>query len=129
MTQQTLDALQIRRKLGRNEWAAPEYMTHPGAAGYGWRFQRRTGHQSIIISEAPFKDGNDYIHASIAGRDVMPTYYDLTMLHKAVFGGRYAYQVFAPKSDHVNIHGYALHLWGRADGTRMLPDFGKFGSI
>jgi hypothetical protein len=31
--------------------------------------------------------------------------------------------VFAPPTDHVNIHEYALHLFGRLDGTPALPDF------
>jgi hypothetical protein len=37
--------------------------------------------------------------------------------------------VFAPPSEHVNIHDHALHLWGRLDGARVLPDFGRFGTI
>lgn len=60
----------------------------------------------------------------------MPTYDDLVMLHRAVFGlDSYAYQVFAPQRQHVNIHNFALHLWGRADGRAVLPEFGLQGSI
>lgn len=132
----TVDPLQIRKRLGRDEWTPPEQLTRPGVQGCGWRYYRRNGSQSIIVSEAPFwdddqdeSDGVMYVHASIAGRDVMPSYHHLTMLHAAVFGNRYAYQVFAPKADHVNIHGLALHLWGRSDGQRAMPDFGRFGTI
>jgi hypothetical protein len=54
----------------------------------------------------------------------------LVMLHLGVFGRRrWAYQVFVPESEHVNIHPHALHLWGRADGTNALPNFGRFGTI
>ena len=49
-------------------------------------------------------------------------------MHRAVFPG-YAYQVFAPPESHVNIHGNALHLWGRADGKPILPEFGDMGTI
>ena len=53
----------------------------------------------------------------------------LADLHAAVFGAGYAYQVFAPPSEHVNIHEFALHLWGRLDGRSALPEFGAGGSI
>lgn len=87
---------------------------------------------SIIVTQAehPYPNGVDWIHASLAWPDVMPTYGDLTALHRAVFGRRrWSYQVFAPDSRHVNIHNYALHLWGRADGKNVLPDFGVEGTI
>jgi hypothetical protein len=44
-----------------------------------------------------------------------------------VFGDRWAYQVFAPPADHINLHNFALHLWGRLDGKPVLPDF-TFGT-
>ncbi|TQK29408.1 hypothetical protein [Arthrobacter sp. SLBN-53] len=59
----------------------------------------------------------------------MPTYDELGRLHRAAFGDGYAYQVFAPAAQHVNIHQNALHLWGRADGPPCLPEFGLFGTI
>jgi len=46
-----------------------------------------------------------------------------------VWPAGYAYQVFAPPSQHVNIHPYALHLWGKVDGSPTLPEFGKYGTI
>lgn len=84
-----------------------------------------TDRPSVTVAEF---DGEEWIHASIAG-PTMPSYDDLTRLHRAVFGDGYAYQVFAPASDHVNIHEHAVHLWGRADGARVTPDFGRLGSI
>jgi hypothetical protein len=84
---------------------------------------------SVIVSQAPI-DGADWIHASIAWQDHLPTYRDLALLKDAVFGDqREAYQVFPPGDRHVNIHSFALHLWGRADGARVLPDFGEWGTI
>jgi site-specific DNA-cytosine methylase len=40
----------------------------------------------------------------------------------------WAFQVFAPPSDHVNI-AQVLHVWGRADGARIHPDFAWMGAI
>jgi hypothetical protein len=72
--------------------------------------------------------GIEIIHASIA-RPEMPSYLDLAKLHHACFPG-YAYQVFAPPEQHINILGTALHLWGRADGRSWgIPEFGKAGTI
>lgn len=84
---------------------------------------------SVLASQADW-DGVEWIHASIARENHMPVYTDLACLHEAVFGpDRYAFQVFAPRSAHVNIHAHALHLWGRADGVSPLPEFGKWGTI
>jgi hypothetical protein len=84
---------------------------------------------SVIVTQASH-DGIEWIHASIAWTERLPTYAELALLGLAVFGReRYAYQVFAPASRHVNIHEHALHLWGRADGVNVLPDFGRDGTI
>lgn len=112
-----VSALAIRRRLGRGDWAAPMSF---GADG--WAFHHLTGSGSVVIICADH-DGDDWVHASIAWRDHMPTYADLKHLHDAVFGDGWAYQVFAPPSDHVNIHQHALHLFGRLDGKPALPDF------
>lgn len=109
------------------------------AIGGGWRrgslgpsgvtlWHTASGY-SVIVTQADH-DGTDWIHASVAHRDTMPSYADLATLHRAVFGtSKYAYQVFAPAVDHVNIHPRALHLWGRADGAPALPTFGDGGTI
>lgn len=95
----------------------------------GWRFDNLNGRSSVIVTVAD-AEGDDWIHASIAHRDHMPSYSDLKLLHAAVFGNRWAYQVFAPPDEHVNIHSFALHLWGRLDGAPVLPDFTNgLGSI
>jgi hypothetical protein len=98
-----------------------------GPAGLSMKLvaAERTG--SIILTEADYPDHNigAVLHASIAFHDSDPTYADLAILHRAVFGRRrYAYQLFVPQNSHVNIHEHALHLWGRVDGKPMMPDFG-----
>lgn len=118
-----IDALNIRRVWGREEWRPPAPFGPDG-----WSLVRYDGTRSIIVT-ADYHDDVLYVHASIAG-DAMPTYADLVQLHQSVWKGTgYAYQVFAPTSDHVNIHEHALHLWGRRDGLPVLPEFAVGGSI
>jgi hypothetical protein len=121
-----IDVLGIRKRLGRKEWSLP---TEYGPEG--WAFRHMDGTRSIIVTYGVHGDPKTpWLHASIAKRDEMPTYQDLVALHYGVWGDKgWAYQVFAPQSDHVNIHPYALHLWGRPDGRAELPNFGEFGTI
>lgn len=112
------NALAIRHRLGKTTWKPPK----PHGPD-GWSFVNRNEVTSIIVSCAPQDDGGEWVHASIAHKFTMPTYDDLKMLHRVVFAEAWAYQVFAPPSDHVNIHEHALHLWGRLDGKPVLPDF------
>lgn len=82
----------------------------------------------IIVSSAPYKTLGEvheveWIHASVSRKNFLPDYADLVMLHRVVFRNNWAYQVFAPREKHVNIHKFALHLWGREDGKPQVPDF------
>lgn len=121
-----VDGLQLRLILGRKRWGVPEefgccgWLVH-GIAG---------GHRSTIrVTGDHHSDSVNWIHASIGQYGHMPTYEDMQLLHRAVFRKGWAYEVFAPPTDHVNIHNFVRHLWGRADGGRALPDFGRFGTI
>ena len=124
----TINALRIRKSLGRKEWDVPREFGEDG-----WLIERYDGRARIIVTASPApgatEDQSDWIHASISRPEMMPLYSDLTDLHKAVWPDGYAYQVFAPPSQHVNIHPYALHLWGRPDGSAVLPEFGIMGTI
>lgn len=94
------------------------------ARGFG-----QVGYGSVIVTQAEH-DGIEWLHASIARADRMPDYADLVALKAATFGeNREAYQVFPPAARHISIHDQALHLWGRADGQPVLPDFGVGGTI
>ena len=56
----------------------------------------------------------------------MPTWEDLgDVKHVFVGAERYAYQVFAPRRAHVNIHPFCLHLWAclDVDDGAVMPDF------
>jgi hypothetical protein len=116
--------LLIRRALDRMVYRAPEPFGPDG-----WCFRRFDEDGEVIVSCADH-DGVDWIHASIAHPDRLPDYDELVLVHRAVFGAGYAYQVFAPPADHVNLHAYALHLFGRWDGLAALPNFTRgTGSI
>jgi len=119
-----INILDVIRVLGKKEWGVPRPFGPDG-----WQVLRPSDGASVILSVAPF-DGEQWVHASFAHQDHTPSYEELALLHKAVFQGKgWAYQVFAPPSGHVNIHPFALHLFGRLDGTNQLPEFGKNGTI
>lgn len=136
----SLNALSIRRWLNDLDdqpgrvWSIPEEFGPDG-----WRFMAVDGEQQVAEVLTTVADheimGSDaakvgIIHASIVVLARMPTYEEMVLLHKAVFGEkRWSYQVFAPSVQHVNIHGGALHLWGRFDGEPMMFNFGHVGTI
>lgn len=121
------DPLAIRKRLGRADWSPPKEFGPTGWCYDGLREPLR-----ILVSEGPAPDDQSgvWLHASISHRDRIPTYDELVLLHHAVWGASgWAYQVFAPAVDHINIHPNVLHLWGRTDGRAELPNFGLLGSI
>lgn len=123
-----VDADKIRQGLGVMSFMPPRtamdgqmyvFDTYLGIAGAPPRPSRR-----VIVTADPDCDlCGDWIHASISRPDRMPDYTDLQLLHKAVFGDGWAYQVFAPPAEHVNHYETCLHLFGRVDGAAALPDF------
>lgn len=119
----SIPAGRLRREMGRDDWRAPEVWGPDG-----WRMFHKSGRASVIVSVGRF-EGVEFVHASIARSDRMPDYLDLTTLHRAAFGDGWAFQVFAPPSEHVNIHERALHLWGRLDGYPIHPNFAPHGTI
>lgn len=123
---ESLPGLQIRRRLGRNEWGPPKEFGPDG-----WYFKRFDGAATMIVTADTWQTDTMWVHASIARPNMMPTYEDLAHMHRAVYQDGYAFQVFVPRTAHISIHDYALHLWGRLDGRRpdCLPDFGAVGSI
>jgi hypothetical protein len=119
-----VDGRRLRRIMGRELWLPPD------RRGDGWQMLARDGNAMIIVNSAPFEDGHDWIHASMSRRDDVPSYWDLAQLHSAVFGDEgWSLQVFAPADKHISIRAHVLHLWGRADGSRVHPNFGVHGTI
>ena len=117
----TVNALRLRKVLGR-DWSVPEQFGPDG-----WRLFHLEG-GVVLVTAAAFDDGLEFIHASMTWPGRVPTYEELTVLHRAAFGDGWAYQVFSPTRSHVNIHENALHLWGRLDGQPWIPDFSAFSA-
>jgi len=122
----TVDALQLRRYLGRKSWGPPVPYGPDG-----WKLLAHVdGFVCSIVVSTAYYDGAEWTHASRTGPGRVPTYAEMVSLHHAVWGDEgYSYQVQAPAAQHVNFHEHALHLWGRADGRPVLPEFGRFGMI
>lgn len=119
-----LNALKIRRKLGRDQFLAPREFGPDG-----WIFDpKQDGGLRIILTTWDYGTEHEWIHASCSRTGEMPSYDDLKLMHAAVFGDGYAYQVFTPSEHHVSIHEFALHLFGRLDGEPSLPDFTMGGA-
>jgi hypothetical protein len=112
------------RELDRT-WDPPQEMGEDA-----W-FILGNGKGIIISLDLDTEPGVEWLHASISYKmpSRMPSYTDLKTLHRAVFGDGHAYQCFVPPSEHVNLVSNVLHLWGRADGKPVLPDFGRLGTI
>ena len=136
MSDMNVNAAVIYKRLGRHEWFPPEDSPLPG--GFGWVFRKRDEPLAMIVSSGPSADSlmgrsNDHslwLHASVSRLNEIPSYDDLQIMYRAVWGEHgWAYQVFAPLEAHVNIHANALHLWGRLDGKQELPNFGALGTI
>lgn len=120
-----LDVKAISSRLG-SDWTAKPLGED------GWTFQFVRGGRAIIVTLDTDSDpDNWWIHASIAYKDSwrIPSYSDLKQMHRAVFNSQHAYQCFVPPAEHINITSNVLHLWGRYDGTNVLPDFGRLGTI
>jgi hypothetical protein len=126
----SVDIMRVRAMLGRQVWAVP---TEFGPDG--WRLdtiEREDGYPVAVIlvtCSDLHDDPTEWVHASMARRGRVPSYDDLCQLHRAVYGAGWAYQVFAPPDEHINIHPFVLHLWGRLDGAAALPNFGIHGTI
>ncbi len=108
---EVVNALAIRKRLGREIWATPYRI-----ADDTWVFDNLDGRTRIIVSDDPLAEpGVMWVHASISDRHAMPTYHQLKMMHAAVFGDGWAYQVFTPPSATVS------SVRPRRCGSRALP--------
>jgi hypothetical protein len=98
--------------------------SYPGG-GFVWDNNKRM--LRVIASIMEYDDDKEWLHLSMSHRRRMPTYDDLAYLKKHWAGDdRKCIMVFPPKSEHVNIHPYCLHLFCCLDGD-PLPDF-TFGT-
>jgi len=77
----------------------------------------------VIESVNKEQDGKLWKHVSLSRRSRLPSYEDMKLVKDKFIGeDKLAIQIFVPKSEHVNIHEYCLHLWCCLD-ENVLPDF------
>ncbi len=91
--------------------------------GDGWALRQKDGGLRVIVDCEIKEDGNEWVHVSYSRAKETPSHADTCRVKKAFLGDRYAYAVFPPASKYVNIHEYCLHLWARADGLPVTPEF------
>ena len=82
----------------------------------------------VILSIAHEDDGKRWIHLSVSRASNVPSWDELVGVRDAFFGPEtLSIQVLAPRTRHVNIHPYCLHLWRCLDGD-PIPDFTRGGN-
>ena len=92
--------------------------------GDGYALQK--GSLRVIIDCEKKNDGNYWLHVSASKKDWTPSHDEMASIKKDFIGvRRYTYSVWAPETEHVNIHPHCLHLWCKidADDSRVLPEF------
>lgn len=91
----------------------------------GFALRERGGGLRVLIDCEEKLDGNRWIHVSFSRKDWTPNHADTVKVKEAFIGDRYAYVVYPPKSEYVNIHAHCLHLWSRwgDDNGQVLPEF------
>ena len=92
--------------------------------GSGYALQDNTGLR-VIIDCSTKGDDRYWVHLSLSRAKAIPSHLDMVRVKEAFLGNsRYAYSVFPPRQEYVNIHPNCLHLWALVDGDgRVLPEF------
>ena len=89
----------------------------------------RRGNVNVIYTVARYGDGKIWYHVSASASDSrgefrLPTYEEFKQVKNDFLGDRWAYQVFPPEKDYVNINPHVLHLYALMDEKEsVLPDF------
>lgn len=112
--------------VNTQEFVAPIGWTILHRWGDGWALAQIGGGLRVILDCEVKGDGSPWMHVSVSRKSWTPTHEDMALVKSAFIGDdRYAYSVWPPKSEYVNIHAYCLHLWARADTPdgRVLPEF------
>jgi hypothetical protein len=81
----------------------------------------------VVASVAVERDKKLWLHVSCSRRDRLPSWDDMKFVKQVFIGeDKYAYQVFPPASQYVNIHPHCLHLYHCLEGS-PLPEFSFLG--
>lgn len=103
----------------------PKDWRHIGWWGDGHTFAHKSGLRLIIDCEEK-ADGRKWLHISVSRKNWNPSHDDMCLVKRAFIGDRYAYAVYPPSENYVNIHTHCLHLWALAEGDgRVLPEFSE----
>lgn len=107
----------------------PLHWTPVSRWGDGYRYLNMRNGLRVVFTGAFIEDGKTWLHLSVSRAKECPSYEDLCEVKKTFVGEKmWAYQVFAPRTEHINIHQFTLHLWVSVDGP-ALPNFGKHGTV
>lgn len=131
-----IDRLPTQPATPREPEGWEEDAARPAALPASWRtlalgadggmYERSDGLR-VITSAAREEDGKRWLHVSCSRRSRVPPYEELVVVRNLFIGDdRAAIQVFPPRSRHISIHRYCLHLWCCLDGS-PLPDFARGG--
>lgn len=81
----------------------------------------------FIISSGPCEAGDatgGWEHVSVSLPKRTPTWAEMCFVKDLFFEeGETVIQLHPPKSQHINIHEFCLHLWRNANGEQQLPPF------
>ena len=105
-----------------SDWAPPGGWRMNNSAPNGGRWvNRRRG--LVAILTVGIGNGALWAHFSMSGEKRTPSYKEMCEAKEAFLGAeRQAIAIYPPRSKHVNLHPYVLHLWCGLDGDG-LPDF------
>jgi hypothetical protein len=92
--------------------------------GLGFALQE-SGGLRVLIDCGQKEDGHWWVHVSCSRKSWTPTHDDMARVKRDFLGDRYAYVVFPPQEQYVNIHAHCLHLRCRVDrdNGKGLPEF------
>jgi hypothetical protein len=94
--------------------------------GEGYRLSQKNGGLRVIVDQEIKADGCRWLHVSVSRKSWTPTHEDMVLVkHDFIGEDRYAYSIWPPREQYVNIHKHCLHLWARIDQAdgRVLPEF------
>lgn len=114
--------LELASQVGLLPSHLPAVWLAEGFGPAGWLYRRRGGVQ-VIVSAHVEGDGKLWLHVSASRRDRVPSYTELCEVKRVFVGAeRMAVSVYAPETEHFNLHRFCLHLWAPI-GHSPLPDF------
>lgn len=107
------------------EFVCPKGWEVIGRWGDGFTVREKDGGLRVLVDCSFKDDGKPWLHVSYSRKHWIPSHGDTVKVKEAFIGGdRYAYAVFPPQSQYVNLHPNCLHLWAcMSEDGRVLPEF------